>query len=80
MRGRDVFQPIGFESFGIHTENFAILDFQSHHRMIQAIRRRCREGCQAILPMDVRATINTSGRWADIRQSARAAGAPHLEI
>jgi leucyl-tRNA synthetase len=24
MRGRDVFQPIGFDSFGIHTENFAI--------------------------------------------------------
>jgi leucyl-tRNA synthetase len=24
MRGRDVFQPMGFDSFGIHTENFAI--------------------------------------------------------
>jgi leucyl-tRNA synthetase len=24
MQGRDVFQPIGFDSFGIHTENFAI--------------------------------------------------------
>jgi leucyl-tRNA synthetase len=24
MRGRDVFQPIGFDSFGIHTENYAI--------------------------------------------------------
>jgi leucyl-tRNA synthetase len=24
MRGRDVFQPIGFDSFGIHTENFAL--------------------------------------------------------
>jgi leucyl-tRNA synthetase len=24
MRGREVFQPIGFDSFGIHTENFAL--------------------------------------------------------
>lgn len=24
MRGRDVFQPIGFDSFGIHTENYAL--------------------------------------------------------
>ena len=24
MRGRDIFQPIGFDSFGIHTENFAL--------------------------------------------------------
>ncbi len=24
MRGREVFQPIGFDAFGIHTENFAI--------------------------------------------------------
>jgi leucyl-tRNA synthetase len=24
MRGRDVFQPIGFDAFGIHTENFAL--------------------------------------------------------
>src|ERR1700690_2747223 len=24
MRGRAVFQPIGFDAFGIHTENFAL--------------------------------------------------------
>src|SRR6266516_6197816 len=24
MRGRAVFQPIGFDSFGIHTENYAL--------------------------------------------------------
>jgi len=24
MRGRTVFQPMGFDSFGIHTENFAL--------------------------------------------------------
>src|SRR5438067_4549556 len=24
MQGRSVFQPIGFDSFGIHTENYAI--------------------------------------------------------
>src|SRR5690606_14827785 len=23
LRGRDVFQPIGFDAFGIHSENFA---------------------------------------------------------
>src|SRR4029453_7155344 len=24
MRGRQVFQPIGFDAFGIHTENYAL--------------------------------------------------------
>src|SRR5690349_15493369 len=24
MHGREVFQPMGFDSFGIHTENFAL--------------------------------------------------------
>src|SRR5439155_11485108 len=24
MQGRDVFQPIGFDSFGIHTENYTL--------------------------------------------------------
>src|SRR5207244_7108499 len=24
MRGREIYQPIGFDSFGIHTENYAL--------------------------------------------------------
>jgi leucyl-tRNA synthetase len=35
MRGRDVFQPIGFDSFGIHTENFA-LKVGEHPRTLTA--------------------------------------------
>jgi leucyl-tRNA synthetase len=33
MRGRSVFQPIGFDSFGIHTENFA-LKMDEHPRSL----------------------------------------------
>jgi leucyl-tRNA synthetase len=33
MRGRTVFQPIGFDAFGIHTENFAIRAGQHPRRL-----------------------------------------------
>lgn len=33
MRGRAVFQPIGFDAFGIHTENFAIKEGQHPMRL-----------------------------------------------
>ena len=33
MRGREVFQPIGFDSFGIHTENYA-LSVDEHPRTL----------------------------------------------
>lgn len=35
MRGRSVFQPIGFDAFGIHTENFA-LQANEHPRSLTA--------------------------------------------
>jgi leucyl-tRNA synthetase len=35
MRGRAVFQPIGFDAFGIHTENFALKSGQ-HPRLLTA--------------------------------------------
>lgn len=34
MNGRDVFQPIGYDSFGIHSENFAIKINQSPQQML----------------------------------------------
>jgi leucyl-tRNA synthetase len=33
MKGRDVFQPIGFDSFGIHTENYAIRVGENPHTL-----------------------------------------------
>lgn len=34
MSGRDVFQPIGYDSFGIHSENFAIKSGKDPHDLI----------------------------------------------
>jgi leucyl-tRNA synthetase len=50
MRGREIFQPIGFDSFGIHTENYA-LKVGEHPRPLTE---------RTILPT----TGDSSRRWA----------------
>jgi leucyl-tRNA synthetase len=44
MNGRQVFQPMGFDSFGIHTENYALLVGEDPdtltHRIIPNFRRQ----------------------------------------
>jgi leucyl-tRNA synthetase len=46
MRGREVFQPMGFDSFGIHTENFALRVGENPRtltaRTVQNYRRQLR--------------------------------------
>ena len=39
MRGQDVFEPMGFDAFGIHSENFAI---QARYSPARAHRPECR--------------------------------------
>jgi len=43
MRGYDVFQPMGFDSFGIHTENYALKVGQNPMRLTDQTVRRFRE-------------------------------------
>ena len=43
MRGYDVFQPMGFDSFGIHTENYALKVGQNPMRLTDRTVRRFRE-------------------------------------
>src|SRR5690349_11508249 len=52
MQGYDVFQPIGFDAFGIHSENFALKLGKHPAEVVPANIRRFREeqmqllGCQ----------------------------------
>ncbi len=43
MRGHDVFQPMGFDAFGIHTENYALKVGQNPMRLTDRTVRRFRE-------------------------------------
>jgi len=43
MNGDDVFQPMGFDSFGIHTENYALKVGQNPMRLTDRTVRRFRE-------------------------------------
>lgn len=43
MRGREVFQPIGFDAFGIHTENYAIKAGEHPRTLTERTTKRFRE-------------------------------------
>ena len=44
MNGKEVFQPIGFDSFGIHSENYAIKIGETPQEMLaRTIRRYCKQ-------------------------------------
>lgn len=48
MNGRDVFQPIGYDSFGIHSENYAIKIGSHPARMIPELRQRYKKQLMAM--------------------------------
>ncbi len=69
MQGYDVFQPIGFDAFGIHSENFALKLGKHPAEVIPANIRRFREeqlkllGCQFDWSREVDTTSPDYYRW-----------------
>ena len=61
MRGKGVFQPMGFDAFGIHTENFSLRTGQHPRdltgRTVENFRAQLGRGGMA---WDWRATVDTS--------------------
>ncbi len=43
MQGRDVFQPIGYDSFGIHSENYAIKIGEDPHEVVKRTTKHYEE-------------------------------------
>lgn len=48
MSGKDVFQPIGYDSFGIHSENFAIKTNQTPQQMLQKTTKHYEEQLKSL--------------------------------
>jgi len=48
MGGREVFQPIGYDSFGIHSENYAIKINQNPHEVVKRTTRHYEEQMRAL--------------------------------
>ncbi|HEY0603206.1 MAG TPA: leucine--tRNA ligase [Herpetosiphonaceae bacterium] len=69
MQGYDVFQPIGFDAFGIHSENFALKLGKHPAEVVPANIRRFREeqmkllGCQFDWSREVDTTQPEYYRW-----------------
>lgn len=69
MQGFDVFQPIGFDAFGIHSENYAIKQGVHPSALVPASIRRFREeqlqrlGCQFDWSREVDTTDPAYYRW-----------------
>lgn len=69
MQGHDVFQPIGFDAFGIHSENFALKLGKHPAEVVPANIRRFREeqmkllGCQFDWSREVDTTQPEYYRW-----------------
>jgi leucyl-tRNA synthetase len=48
MHGKDVFQPIGYDSFGIHSENFAIKINEDPHEVVKRTTKHYEEQMRAL--------------------------------
>jgi leucyl-tRNA synthetase len=61
MRGKAVSQPMGFEVFGIHTENFALCTGQHPRDLTSRTVENFRaQQCRGGMAWDWRATVDTS--------------------
>lgn len=48
MQGRDVFQPIGYDSFGIHSENYAIKIGEDPHEVVKRTTKHYEEQMRSL--------------------------------
>ncbi len=48
MQGKDVFQPIGYDSFGIHSENYAIKINENPHEVVKRTTKHYEEQMRAL--------------------------------
>lgn len=61
MRGEDVFQPMGFDAFGIHSENFALKINDHPQNLINRATKHFKEQFDSLgLSYDWRHSVNTS--------------------
>ena len=61
MKGSDVFQPMGFDAFGIHSENFALKIGDHPQKLIDRTTKRFREQFDSLgLSYDWSHSVNTS--------------------
>ena len=61
MRGRNVFQPIGYDSFGIHSENYAIKINENPHEVVKRTTRHYEEQMRSLgHGYDWKRTVTTS--------------------
>ncbi len=68
MHGKDVFQPIGYDSFGIHSENYAIKIDENPHEVVKRTTKHYEEQMRALgHGYDWTRTVTTSSpdyyRW-----------------
>ena len=48
MQGKDVFQPIGYDSFGIHSENYAIKIGEDPHKVVRRTTKHYEEQMRSL--------------------------------
>ncbi len=70
MQGREVFQPIGYDSFGIHSENYAIKINEDPHKVVKRTTRHYEEQMRSLgHGYDWTRTVTTSDpvyyRWTE---------------
>ena len=78
MRGKAVFQPMGFDAFGIHTENFALRTGQHPHdrtgRKVENFRAPLEQKgdtvCRSlpVRPLRDKGCLDHCGHWQERRQ------------
>ncbi len=61
MNGKDVFQPIGYDSFGIHSENYAIKINENPHEVVKRTTKHYEEQMRSMgHAYDWKRTVTTS--------------------